>query len=139
MSKEILSDENNYNRSNEAQKYMIRYIINRGRMFFLISYKETKGLGVNDLDKLSSFSTTISRGIFGERTKSYYYPYLEIEYPHNVSYHSNLNPLNDASFHKFLYLGCVIKSNDFYIEPFYKILLDYNNQFYSGVRLGKMF
>ena len=42
MSKEILSDENNYNRSNEAQKYMIRYIINRGRMFFLISYKETK-------------------------------------------------------------------------------------------------
>ena len=69
-----------------------------------------------------------SKDFYSESSNLTYYPYLEYEVA--VEDLDTYNP-------NYLYIGCIIKDDDLFVEPFFRISQeDANHDKYSGIKLG---
>ena len=116
----------NDSRNNDYSIYSFKY-------HYKIKEQYIFGLGVkqyhkyNLLDDIYSYTFLISRHYYSQESDLTYYPYIEYERPVNkdmIIFDPN-----------YIYLGCIIKDGDIFVEPFIRI----NNSTdvkYSGIKLG---
>ena len=116
----------NDTRSNDYSIYSFKY-------HYKIKEKYIFGLGFKKyhkyklLDDLQSYTFLISRHYYSQESDLTYYPYIEYEIPANED--------NLIFSPNYLYLGCIIKDGDIFVEPFLRIN-NKNYVKYSGIKLG---
>ena len=79
-----------------------------------------------NIDDFYSFSFLLSKNFFGFDSNLDYYPYIEYE----KGYDESLTFVPD-----YLYIGCVIKDGDLFVEPFIRIN-KINKEQYTGIKIG---
>ena len=79
-----------------------------------------------NLDDFNSLTILISKNFYGFESKLDYYPY--IEYERGIDKELSFVP-------DYLFLGCVIKDGDVFVEPFVRFD-NTNKEQYSGIKIG---
>ncbi len=112
-------------RDNEYMAYNLRYYLKNKRIISGFSITEYNDW--NNNDSVHSYSFILSRKIHSYTSGLTYFPYIEYErYKEKNEY---FNPY-------YTYLGCVIRDDDLFIEPFVRISNDNGNRKFTGIKLG---
>ena len=124
INKQITANQNN--RTNEFNLFSFKYL-NKNKLF-IIGPSIRVYQKYNQLNTFYSATLLISKHFNGYDTTLSYYPYLEYEF--------DINSEEDALYiPNFLYIGCVIKDENLFVEPFFRIN-NFNNNKYTGIKLG---
>ena len=112
-------------RNNEFMLYNLNYYIKNKR--FIIGFSFSEYDNWNNFDSVHSYSIILSKRINGYSSGLSYYPYIQYEQSKEKT--DYYNPNNT-------YIGCIIRDDDLFIEPFLKLSNDFSNQKFIGIKLG---
>jgi len=117
--------EPNLDRDNEYMIYNLKYYLKNKRIISGVSITEYNNWNTND--PVHSYSLILSREIYSYSSGLTYYPYIEYEqYKQKEDY---FNP-------NYTYIGCIIRDDDLFVEPFMKISNDNSSEKFTGIKLG---
>ena len=123
MNKQVTNDNNS--RSNDFNIFSFKYHFKMKNEYIIgMSYKIYSKY--KQLDDFHSHSILLSKHFYSQESDLSYYPYIEYENSSKTSIIFSPN---------YIYLGCVIKDGDIFVEPFLRIN-SINDEKYSGIKLG---
>jgi len=112
-------------RDNEYMIYNLRYYLKNKRIISGVSITEYNDW--NNNASVHSYSFILSRKIHSYTTGLTYFPYIEYErYKEKNDY---FNPY-------YTYLGCIIRDDDLFVEPFIRIPNHNGSEKFTGIKLG---
>ena len=113
------------NRDNEYMIYKLKYFYKNKSIITGFSISEYNNW--NDFEDINTYSFILSRKIYGFNSGLTYYPY--IEYEHYKEKNEYFNP-------NYTFIGCIIKDDDLFVEPFMRISNDNSDEKFIGIKLG---
>ena len=123
MDKQI--PEETFDRNNEYMIYNFKYYFKNKRFIAGVSLSEYNDW--NEYEAVYSYSFILSREIHSYSSGLTYYPYIEYEQSKEETIHFNPN---------YTYIGCTIRDDDLFVEPFLRISNDNSNEKFTGIKLG---
>jgi len=112
-------------RENEYMVYNLKYYLKNKRIISGFSISEYDNW--NEFDNVNTYSFILSREFHSYSSGLTYYPYIEYEqYKEKTDY---FNP-------NYTYIGCFIKDDDLFVEPFIRISNNDSNEKFTGIKLG---
>ena len=117
--------ENDLDRENEYMVYNLKYYLKNKRIITGFSISQYNNW--NDFDNVNTYSFVLSREFHSYPSGLIYYPYIEYEQYKEKT--DNFNP-------NYTYIGCIIRDDDLFVEPFMRISNDDSNEKFTGIKLG---
>jgi len=126
MDKQLTNpDEPDVERDNEYMIYNIKYYFKNKIIISGLSVSQYNNWYNNN--PVYSYSFILSRKIHSYNTGLTYFPYIEYErYKKEIVY---FNP-------NYTYIGCIIRDDDLFVEPFIRFSNDNSNEKFTGIKLG---
>ena len=123
MDKQIPSESED--RDNEYMIYNLKYYLKNKRFISGLSITEYNDW--NENEPVHSYSFILSRKIHNFNSGLTYFPYIEYEH---------YKETNDYFEPNYTYIGCIIRDDDLFVEPFIRIPNDNTSEQFSGIKLG---